>query len=61
MDGDGVEYIFFVAAEDIVIADTATGKFTLDPSRYLQPSSPNFIPTTQSMVDALGEAYQKSE
>ena len=61
IDGDGVEYIFFVAAEDLVIADEGTGKFSLDPTRYLQSNSPNFIPTTQDQVDALGESYQVSD
>lgn len=34
VDGDGVEYIFFVTGNDGVTRDVSTGKATLKPEHY---------------------------
>ena len=59
IDGDGVEYIFFIADANSVEIDTTTGRVSLPVSTYYVPgTSPNFIPTTQPQVNDLGPSYQ---
>ena len=58
MDGDGVEYIFFVAPSDLVNVDQVSGRVSLPTAVYYSPNSQNFIPTEQSMVINLGPSYQ---
>lgn len=56
IDGDGVEYIFFVASNDDVNTDS-NGKITLKLSVYSKGTS-GFIPTNSTEVEELGDAYQ---
>lgn len=66
MDGDGVEYIFFVASDDLINSEydeaTKRTKITLKKDAYYDPqSSPFFIPTTKQQIDDLKESYQVDE
>lgn len=53
IDGDGVEYIFYVTGEDGVTKDVSTGKATLNLVAYSGK-----IPLTDQEVTTLGASYQ---
>ena len=58
MDGDGVEYIFAVAAENETTIDAQTGKRELNASFFRGQSSSQILPLTDSEVTTLGANYQ---
>ena len=61
MDGDGVEYIFAVAAENETSIDAQTGKRELNASFFRGQSATQILPLTDQEVTTLGASYQISD
>ena len=56
MDGDGVEYIFTVAAENETSIDPDTGKRELNASFFTGPNPLDILPLTDQQIAAYETA-----
>ena len=61
IDGDGVEYIFAVAAENETAVDPQTGKRELNASFFRGQTATQILPLTDQEVTTLGASYQISD